>query len=90
MVRKLLLLKFRMGSSLDCTVKSDLVSVSWEFALSILTKNIINSRSISVVIGTFLDVETIIVSKDVFNCMEYLISCWKILICLILIFVQIF
>ncbi len=53
--------------------------------MSTIISELFQIQSLQVVLGNFLDIESIIVSKDVFNFLDLLALFWKIVIIMILI-----
>lgn len=65
MVRKILICQLRFGVLLE--ILSELVSVSFDFIFNYLSLFLLKSSAFSVIFGNILDIETVLVSKDIFN-----------------------
>ena len=65
MIRKSVLLNSRFNLKLKGV--SDLINTSWDFIFHYLSELFTNSNKVLLTYGSFLDVESVVVSKDIFS-----------------------
>jgi hypothetical protein len=65
MVRKSVILKHRLH--IQDTEVSELINTSWDFVLDYLSEIFVSSKRIFVNYGSFLDIESVVASQDIFS-----------------------
>lgn len=65
MVRKSVILKHRLN--IQGTEVSELINTSWDFVLDYLSEIFVASNRIFVNYGSFLDIESVVASQDIFS-----------------------
>ena len=65
MVRKSVILKHRLH--IQDTEVSELINTSWDFVLDYFSEIFVSSKRIFVNYGSFLDIESVVASQDIFS-----------------------